>query len=371
MSGTCWSFAMTSLLESELLRLGKGEHDLSEMYLVHMSYLDKLKLGQKFEEPDFVSEGFDMESALDQVIDYGMIKEQAFDGRSPKTRGDDRFSFHEEMAETLHFNAEQAINSTRTSVQFFWYFNYVRNLNAMMGEIPDAGSMHEQYTTNAKALTQLGINSSDYVVLTPSDQKDYQGYSRPWQSLSRQKRQKYIPKNKVIAMIKHALKRGYTVVWAGDVGLDGFSYGLGVAQGGVIDDEEDEDEDINESAEGGGSFRSKRRSDCFQYMYGRADGDEDNGQCPAPEEHEPALHAMHIVGLATDKVGNEYFATKNSWGDNNFRDGYLYMDEEYIENATWSLLTHMDAINGGMREDLFSSADLPPEEERDTAAMFE
>ena len=31
---TCWCFAATSLMESELLRMGKGEYDLSEMYIV-------------------------------------------------------------------------------------------------------------------------------------------------------------------------------------------------------------------------------------------------------------------------------------------------------------------------------------------------
>ena len=30
-SGTCWSFAGFSFLESELLKMGKGTHDLSEM----------------------------------------------------------------------------------------------------------------------------------------------------------------------------------------------------------------------------------------------------------------------------------------------------------------------------------------------------
>ena len=30
-TGTCWSFATQSYLETELLRMGKGEYDLSEM----------------------------------------------------------------------------------------------------------------------------------------------------------------------------------------------------------------------------------------------------------------------------------------------------------------------------------------------------
>ena len=41
-TGTCWCFASTSFIESELLRKGKGEHDLSEMYIVRTKYGQQL-----------------------------------------------------------------------------------------------------------------------------------------------------------------------------------------------------------------------------------------------------------------------------------------------------------------------------------------
>mgnify|MGYP003448947815 FL=1 len=34
-SSTCWSFSSMAFFESELLRMGKGEYDLSEMFVVH------------------------------------------------------------------------------------------------------------------------------------------------------------------------------------------------------------------------------------------------------------------------------------------------------------------------------------------------
>ena len=39
-SSTCWSFSALGFLESELLRLGKGEYDLSEMFVVHKTMED-------------------------------------------------------------------------------------------------------------------------------------------------------------------------------------------------------------------------------------------------------------------------------------------------------------------------------------------
>ena len=40
-SGTCWSFSTIAFLESEMLREGKPVTDLSEMYIVWHTYLQK------------------------------------------------------------------------------------------------------------------------------------------------------------------------------------------------------------------------------------------------------------------------------------------------------------------------------------------
>jgi C1A family cysteine protease len=42
-SGTCWAFSSLSFFEAELIRMGKGEYDLCEMYLAHKTYEDRAK----------------------------------------------------------------------------------------------------------------------------------------------------------------------------------------------------------------------------------------------------------------------------------------------------------------------------------------
>ena len=42
-TGTCWCFATTSFMESELLRMGKGTYDLSEMFIVRQKYMNQLQ----------------------------------------------------------------------------------------------------------------------------------------------------------------------------------------------------------------------------------------------------------------------------------------------------------------------------------------
>ena len=43
-TGTCWCFATTSFMESELLRMGKEEYDLSEMFIVRQKYMNQMAL---------------------------------------------------------------------------------------------------------------------------------------------------------------------------------------------------------------------------------------------------------------------------------------------------------------------------------------
>ena len=40
-SGTCWSYSATAFLESELIRLGRPNVDISEIYTVRKVYQDK------------------------------------------------------------------------------------------------------------------------------------------------------------------------------------------------------------------------------------------------------------------------------------------------------------------------------------------
>lgn len=40
-TATCWSFSALSFIESEIMRLGGGKHELSEMFIVRNTYSDK------------------------------------------------------------------------------------------------------------------------------------------------------------------------------------------------------------------------------------------------------------------------------------------------------------------------------------------
>ncbi|MBL0270109.1 MAG: hypothetical protein IPP99_15965 [Chitinophagaceae bacterium] len=57
LSATCWSFSSTSLLESELIRMGKGETDISEMFIARHSMMRKIKRHLQLKGGNFFTPG--------------------------------------------------------------------------------------------------------------------------------------------------------------------------------------------------------------------------------------------------------------------------------------------------------------------------
>lgn len=47
-TGTCWCFSTTSFLESEAHRLGRGDFEISQMYIVYNAYIEKALRHIKF-----------------------------------------------------------------------------------------------------------------------------------------------------------------------------------------------------------------------------------------------------------------------------------------------------------------------------------
>ena len=55
-------------------------------------------------------------------------------------------------------------------------------------------------------------------------------------------------------------------------------------------------------------------------------------------------HLMHIVGLAQDQNGDDYFVIKNSWGQDNPYGGRQYISMAYFKAKTIAVTMHRDAM---------------------------
>ena len=74
-TGTCWDFATQSFLESELLRMGKGQHDLSEMFDLQYTYPLKAERYVRYHGKSQFGEGGKANDVLKVFDTYAAVPE--------------------------------------------------------------------------------------------------------------------------------------------------------------------------------------------------------------------------------------------------------------------------------------------------------
>jgi bleomycin hydrolase len=79
-TGTCWSFATTSFIESEIIRKGNKAVDLSEMYNVRLTYPKKAESYVRFQGKQQFGPGGLSHDVLAIIEEYGIVPEEAYSG---------------------------------------------------------------------------------------------------------------------------------------------------------------------------------------------------------------------------------------------------------------------------------------------------
>ena len=127
---------------------------------------------------------------------------------------------------------------------------------------------------------------------------------------------------------RKAVMDGYTVAWDADVSEKGFSFRNGMAL---------------MPAEG-------EEGKMFQEVIDEAKVSQASRQEGFENHTTTDDHLMHIVGLAQDQNGNEYFVIKNSWGDGNPYGGRQYISMAYFDAKTIAVTMHQGALKSKKRK---------------------
>src|SRR5690606_17700089 len=135
--------------------------------------------------------------------------------------------------------------------------------------------------------------------------------------------------DELVETVGNALKKGYTVAWAGDVSEKGFSWKNGVAYVPETDFSE---------------MTAEQKADMFNGPKAEKKVTEDERQKAFDNYETTDDHGMHIVGIAKDQNGKEYYIVKNSWGMSNDYKGYMYMTKEYMKYKLTDIMVHKDAV---------------------------
>ncbi|HJC97239.1 MAG TPA: C1 family peptidase [Candidatus Phocaeicola merdavium] len=347
-SGTCWCFATTSFIESELLRQGKGEYDLSEMFIVRQKYLNQMADNLLRHGKGNVTQGSITASWITAFNQVGIVPEEAYTG----INYDSPVHNHSELAGYVEAISAEAVKQKKNSKQYQELTNSLFDI--YFGKVPETFTYKGKEYTPTSFAESLGIDTDDYIPLTSFTHKPYYKPFEVEIPDNWEHSQMYnLPLDELINVMDGALKSGYTLCWDGDVSEKGFAYLNGVAiNPDVKSDDLYKDSD---RAHWGQLNDTERLAEVFRFEH------------PYPEvKVTPEIrqqgyesgkttddHLMHITGIATDQNGTKYYITKNSWAaDSNDFGGYLNMSESYVRAKTIYILVHKDALPKTLKEKL-------------------
>ena len=313
-TGTCWCFASTSFIESELMRQEKGEFDLSEMFVVKNAYLNKAHNFLRRQGKTNFGQGALAHDFIRAASDHGLVPESVYDGLDEGAEKHD----HAEMFAVLNGMLDGLVKRRRLSDRWPTAFESVTA--SYLGESPVEFSYEGKSYTPKSFAKHLGFNADDYVNITSFS---HQPFGKPFVL--------EIPDNfssglfenvaidDLVATIDHAIESGYTVAWDGDVSEKGFSKSKGLAV-----------------------LPAKDEKDFLKSPGKEIEVDQAMRQETFEEHSTTDDHLMHLTGIAHDQNGNKYYLIKNSWGEVGDHDGYLYMSEAYVRMKTVAILVHKD-----------------------------
>jgi bleomycin hydrolase len=333
-TGTCWSFGTISFLESELIRKGKGLFDLSEMFIVRQSYIERAELYIRFHGNIKFGAGAEPWDAVNVLIEDGIVPEEVFPGKLQEEGKHD----HRELDAVLKGYVEGVNGLKNETLSPVWMQGYVGILDVFLGEFPSAFTYGNDQFAPKSFLSYLNIDPTDYIYITSFDHHPY--YSKYVFESPDNWSMGYIhnvPLDDIIDIIDYSLGQGYTVAWAADISDPGFSFKSGIA---VVPEQHR------------GEVPSEEKSDIFE--------DPVKERKITPELRQEAFdnrsttddHMMHITGVAKDRNGTIYYIPKNSWGTENPYGGYMYVSKAYVRLKTMSLMVNKYSIPEEIRDKL-------------------
>ena len=350
-TGTCWCFAATSFMESELLRMGKGEYDLSEMFIVRQKYWNQLEDNYYRRGNGNVGQGSLSHTWKNAFKQVGIVPEEVYHGINYDS---DRHN-HNEMVSYINALGSTAVKKRHRSPEYYKLVNHL--FDTWLGELPDKFTYQGKEYTAQTFAASLGLNMDDYVELTSFTHKPYYEMFAPevpdnWEN----ERMYNLPLDELMQVTDHALMNGYTVCWDGDVSEKGFSFKNGVAINPVLKKVEDL------SGTDRARFEKLNREEQKEML---EEAFKFEKPCPevkvTPEVRQAGYesfkttddHLMHLTGIVKDQNGTKYYITKNSWGtERNKFGGYLNMSESYVRAKTVNIMVHKDALPKDIKKKL-------------------
>ena len=336
-SGTCWSYATTSFVESEMIRMGKAPIDLSEMYTVRKVYQDKAEKYVRLHGYLNFAQGGALPDVMYVIKKYGAVPQEVYSGLDYGTE----INRHGEMEAALKGVLDAVIENKNGKLSTSWKKGFDGVLDAYLGAEPaQFGYNGKTYTPRSFADEVIGVNPDDYVQLTSwSHHPMYEACQIQVPDNWTWGTSYNLPLDEMMEAVSGSLQAGFPVAWACDVSDKGFSIKNGIA---IVP---------NQSWS---EMSDEEKTAVYSGPHAEATVDQEMRQ----EQYDNYLtqddHGMVLQGIVEDQEGNTFYIVKNSWGDipNDYRPGYLYASESYMRLKTISVMMHKDSLPKSLRKKL-------------------
>ena len=325
-TGTCWSFSTISFVESEILRLGNGEHNLSEMYNVRVTYPQKASNYVRYQGKAQFGPGSLCHDVMNAIESHGVVPEEVYDGLNYGKKRHD----HSELDAIMKGMVSGLVEKRRGKLSPNWMDAVESVLDVYLGEKPEKFEYKGKTYSPASLRDELGIDPDNYVSISSfSHHPFYKEFILEVPDNFSQGSFQNVTIDELVQITENALNNGYTVAWDADVSEKGFSFSNGMAIAPVS---------------------GTAKDDLFKTVVEEMNVDQKVRQEGFDDQSTTDDHLMHITGIATDQDGKKYFITKNSWGTGNDFEGYQYVSESYFRLKTIAIMLHKDGIPKEIRK---------------------
>jgi len=323
-TSTCWCFSGISMFESELLRMGKKQYDLSEMYIVRHTYEKKAEMYARMHGSSNFAGGGEYGDLITGLSEVGLVPDAVYPGLN---YGEANHN-HGEMDGVLKGYMDVLVKRSKLSTA--WMNGLDGILDAYLGKNPATFTYDGKSNNPVSFASELGLNSDDYLCLTSFSHHPF--YKQCVLELPDNWAAGLfynLPIGDMIQIIENSVMNGYSVAWASDVSDRGFSMKEGVA---IVPSKNWNDMTPEESAKAFAGPQTEKAitQELRQQEFDNYSTTDD--------------HGMHIVGIAADQAGNLFYKVKNSWGITGKYDGYIYVSKAFVALRTTNIMVNKNAI---------------------------